>query len=298
MKHWTYLLVLFLLGATGCEVYFEPKLINSEPKLAMYCYYNPEQQWQVKISPVFRLYDFTDYDIERAKKHPINDAVVELYADGVLLERLPNTADFTYTSSSKPKPGVRYKLRVAATGYPAVEAESEIPDTENLIQNVAYQEIRKGRGEYSFTLTDKPNVRNYYGLVLYKDEGNLEDYLFYYAGTDPVMSATSLDEALAGERFSTKNTFSDELFDGKGHTFRLSFDSSPTRRVFGYLTVISEEAYRFEETNRLMEKETIFPFGEPLRPYSNVQNGYGILAGYIRYQLPDALVTPNSGTAR
>lgn len=278
-----------LLGLLGCEDYFFPYPYDGVQKLAIHCTFNPDSVWKAQISPVFNTLEQLERHIEIARRNPINDAKIEIYKDDILLETLKNVGNFSYASAfnTKPVASHRYKIKVHAKGYPILEGESTLVDAKEIIKSFSYKEIDEKKAEVTLTIQDPPNERNYYTFDLYKDEGDGDDFISFYAKNDPSLNANSLDQVVLGERFRTKTVFADELFDGQARTFKLTIDKVKFDKLYGLMRVMNEDLFRYWETNRLAQQEVVMPFSEPIRLYSNVKNGVGIFSGYIRLKTPE-----------
>ena len=97
------------------------------------------------------------------------------------------------------------------------------------------------------------------------------------------------DNSIEGSPFEEEETFrgrapyfKDTLFDGRSHEIELScrFIEPEGRPFFLQVLYISETFYDHLQSARLHDYTRDNPFAEPLNVYGNVENGYGIFAGY------------------
>ena len=157
-----------------------------------------------------------------------------------------------------------------------------------------------------FTLHDEPGEENYY-LIYFRrgDAWGEKDSLRYSwfsfrpdYGSEPVFAVqnSALDQIFGYDGVGGYNglAFSDELFDGKSYRFKipweislsytLSTDYNPYKYRC-YLYSISRSYYNYMKTmNDLYESGFVgdlaeIGFAEPVRIYSNVEGGTGILGG-------------------
>ena len=157
-----------------------------------------------------------------------------------------------------------------------------------------------------FTLHDEPGEDNYY--LIYVRQGNIwggeNDTVYsWYSfrpdyGSEPVFAVqnSALDQIFGYDGVGGYNglAFSDELFDGKSYQFKipwkisLSYTQSVdyTPYIYRcYLYSVSRSYYNYMKTmNDLYESGFVgdlaeIGFAEPVRTYSNVEGGTGILGG-------------------
>ena len=50
--------------------------------------------------------------------------------------------------------------------------------------------------------------------------------------------------------------------------------------MFVYLISASEDYFRYKRTYSLQEESSGDPFAQPVNVYNNIENGFGIVAGY------------------
>lgn len=139
------------------------------------------------------------------------------------------------------------------------------------------------------TIKDRPNERNYYRLLIRRkvlfDEGTKWEYLSemtdYYINQDPALSSL-LDQGMEDYEGNICRIFSDDLFDGGEYTlnvyFPLSYGSSELKEKVDVeieLYAISESLYFYMRS--IEQKWNSDTFSHPVRIYSNVKGGYGIL---------------------
>lgn len=134
------------------------------------------------------------------------------------------------------------------------------------------------------TIKDNGAEANYYELYL--DIGS--EYYNYtteqveYNGYPPL---TSRDPVLPDDKdlFSYSIVFSDARFNGR--ETELTFQTAGwgfTRHGPATVTLrtLSEDGYNYLRTACLQELTSGDPFAQPVNVYNNIQNGFGIFAGY------------------
>lgn len=107
---------------TACTEVIELEFPDHQPLLVVNSLSSPDENWRVQVSLSKDLNDEAFYPL-------IDNAVVELYEEGVLLEQLPNQGNGMYASANNlPIAGTEYTLKVSATGYESVQATIRMPE--------------------------------------------------------------------------------------------------------------------------------------------------------------------------
>lgn len=211
--------------------------------------------------------------------------------------------------------GDKLRLEASAPGFDPIRSETILPDSIPILSLdtlsfVASDNLntRSDRMRIYVKFQDQPNKRNYYRLVV-------EKVTEYWKGDsviitssmngwydwlslkyeDPVfrsLSTNPTQERLDG--YTCRGTFTDDLFDGESYTLRSSF--SPAQTSFKGDSVTSivhydirlmaiSEGYFYYLTvirNFSIALGDAFLDGliEPTSTYTNVENGFGVVASY------------------
>jgi hypothetical protein len=151
-----------------------------------------------------------------------------------------------------------------------------------------------GNLELTINITDpNPGQTDYFRLRLVGDYGTYDEENMRYVSfdyDDPVFGATlSENELIDVSELDTRpeGVFTDALFDGKTYPLKMKiffemdvaeeFDPAFFRAPFG-LQHLSKEYYNYLNT-RDQGELALQLWAEPVQVYSNVTNGYGIVAG-------------------
>ncbi len=225
----------------------------------------------------------------------IDDAEVLLYEDDEYLETLTNIENGKYISSFSVAPLKSYRCEVLIRDYPLVTCTDSIPEASDL--SIISQTNRAGfdeEGEYfgsvTFTFRDNPLIRNYYEIRLSRRIRETRRNLPLFNTTYDFL----LNEGIEPASTSTL-LFSDELIKEEYNTITLNYkhQSKSVRDGRQYfkahtlyleLRTISYNYYRYMKSFYLYN-ENIYPkiiegVISPFPVYSNIDNGYGIFAGY------------------
>lgn len=170
--------------------------------------------------------------------------------------------------------------------------------------------------EIRLTFNDPAGEKNYYeiGLLRYStqyiyqhdEQGNIvfdslnnpviidsTQNLFpgRLASDDPLLNSGDSFLEDGGSVYNSYFTFSDDFINGKSYTFRFQPDGdffhnqSDENRYVVTLHTISEEQYLYFNSSDLQNETVGNPFAEPTPVYNNVENGFGIFAGYSSDQV-------------
>ena len=231
----------------------------------------------------------------------IADATIQLFVDGTSVETLQNNNDGNYSSSILIEPLKSYTCKVIRSGkdtiicHQTLPAPLEIKKVEHI--NVAGAD-EEGRTYPAVLITFKNNPEKvcYYEAIIMLEQIDYWDSTrhYYEAGRmeaieDPAILNEGLPIAL----------FSNETMQDSTYTLKLNYSTGTSsssnrhgwRTVFFpfrvYLRTVSYDYYRYKKQyylyregksgNGLLTSPTAFPL------YSNIENGYGIFAGYYTF---------------
>lgn len=296
------------LATSGCDfqrtVDLKPPAHDSKPVLNSEII--PGQPWRVDVSRsvgAFQLGRPSD------STFTVTDATVMVSKEGERQGQLRLDSLNQYsTRQFTPEPGQQYTVRVSAPDLDTVRATDRVPRMPPM--RLTAEDIGTVEGYYDrvlrLTIDDPPNTDNYYNVEIQKKG-------YGYSGISE--DSTSIDTlGLTDVRFRTRSrpiinemqqvleeanayqgrdaTFKDVVFNGTEHTIRFQVgegdfffsdrdagDGYPRLKYFLYVSTLSEDAYQFDHTQRILARTEGNPFAEPVDVHSNVEGGYGIVAG-------------------
>ena len=272
----------------GCET-----LIEVEPEhatiLAIRGFFHPGQSaWRVEIQPVLPL------GASPAEQQAISDANVTVWHGEDIVVRLSHREHGLYEGNGPaPEAGQAYRLDVDAPGYPAVKAQSRVPNPVADLQ-VAFED---SAGFYASVVTgdllpsailnvsfnDASEEDNYYSVKVSKQNGIDEGLLFQ--SQHPSLPREKLLDVISTEgvdhQVFDNPLFTDDLFDGDWFDADLTVARSFVYAYRVQLRHLSEDMYRYDLSQSLIDAEEDNPFAEPVVAYTNVEGGVGVFAGYL-----------------
>lgn len=293
-------LLSFLL--ISCEKPVEFSIPNPDPKLVILSNFTHNQPLEVTVTrsePL--LASDTSYVA-------ISNAEVKVYEGEELLETLefiprPSPEGLFFRAKHfRPEIGTVYTLKVKAPGLPMVTAQNSIPEpvsiTQYEINNVeASTTFQGGAINYEYTLDlafkDPIALGNYYHLLLKQNK-------FAAAIGDGTPSATYSEEPILVEVLNASNELvsyhrggyliSDMNRNGKTFRYRLRLATSTKdiNEELGQLHVelrtASSDYHLFHTSISNQRQSSGEPVDQPVIIYNNIQEGYGIFAGYSNVQ--------------
>ena len=283
----SYFLIILLISSlyTSCEKEVGMIIPPHDPKIVVNSIFSEGEKWNVHVTKSKQILDQTEFEI-------LTNASVDLYEDEILLESLTYIGDGIYESTQTPKIGKVYTLRVASDGLDLVRAESEI------LSPVQIKRISKAQKRYesldytelSIVFSDDEKVANYYNVSLYEYEGetvgNCEFFgtPFYFASVDNELKIGDILDTNSVEYFDQDGAaFNDLLFNGTNYTLKLLIENRHIDSIDVAMVEIkslSKNYYEYITTRTAYILAQGDPFSQPVYVKSNIENGYGIFAGY------------------
>lgn len=299
-----------LLGA--CELTLEVDLPDVEPSLVVNSFFTPDSVWKVHVSDARSLVDGRDAISDLA-----NATVSITVGEGSEILGLEHIGGGHYQMPSDyPQPGISYRLQVDAPNYQAVQAVDAVPEPVAVDFDYVLEEEYDGgeSGDRFFTATvelrfrDRPRTPDYYRLFVIQEpwEGEPPRRVYFDLPHGSVQVENPDPDEIGDhdEGISRRDAvFSDGGFDGEDVELTVEFPLGvvscyvvrPTLDdpeqwdpcvIRVYLLHTSEAFHDYVSTYELhREFSGGDPNADPVRVAGNVENGFGIFAGYNTYSL-------------
>jgi hypothetical protein len=297
----------------SCETFIEIEVPPVEQKPVLNCLFAENKQFKVYLSLSMDVNDTTETKIEGAS--------VNLFANGEFIEELADSGNGFYKSGHLAELNSEYRIEASINGFETLIASDALPD-EIIIDSVFYEKdavINAYEGKlYSVAniiFNDNVNIANYYEVALatkhknpfFDSEGDFTDNNEYIIDYDAIAYSLINDPALNSEDligWINSIPFSDKTFNGSKYYLKIplvlyEFDYeqnfNPEQSLFIIFNITSYNYYKYKST---MDKHIfnqsgwtpddnilLINSGNPVEMYSNVENGYGIFAGYIQHKV-------------
>lgn len=224
----------------------------------------------------------------------IENATIRFFVDDNFLETISNAEGGMYISNITVESGKKYNCEIDIPGYEMITCEAIIPTRAKII-NITHKNFAYTDPEgtifpaVEITFENNTNTSEYFEIVikaLRTDwEGEERNIYAYLVGIDdPLIINEGLPIAV----------FSDELITDSIYTMSLNYftggSSWNTADTYPYiieLHSINYDYYKYLKQLYLFKQavnsDNLTGSTPPVQIYSNVENGYGIFAGYSNY---------------
>ncbi len=301
-KHYISSLLLLIITLSSCESDYNLNIPDYGRKIIINGFLSTEDTISVQISESKFILDTIVY------YKPLKNPTVQLWIDNQYTEDLKcsysissfsqhKIDSITYLSKYRPLPGSEYTIKVVSPGLPEAFATVKMPGIVPIDRIDTILMANHVDRLYSLTFKDSSIETNFFFIK----------FLVTRLGLAPFSCDTTIlksywdfkPEFLYNEKF----IFSDKQFNGKEAQIKYlipsvikdqiknfptwnsdcsntNIDKIVTRKIFVKLYNCSEEFYLYYKSFRTTLERGDDVFYEPVKVYSNVINGYGILAGY------------------
>jgi hypothetical protein len=312
MKKLLYIIVaLFLFPA--CQKIIEIDLPKHEIKPVVNCLFSPNRPFKVHVSLSSVPTDTTTYSIENAR-------VVIVEKEG-LATQLKSVGKGYYSKKSfRPEKGIEYTLKVKVPGFNEVVATGSVPDNGVEIKRIESKSGNKtqtevGMGEDAIipvqfiTIDFLQNIQvpDFMGVTVINNSISysiINDSTFvtedktrfnfgFLESNDPSIKNEGLDSYY--EFYIL--LFRDLLFNNTEATVKFNVEKKTDSKFWIRFFRFSPEAFKYLKSWIIHYYTQDYDFWEVYEPqilYSNIENGYGIFAGYSEQTFvtyPDSTTT-------
>jgi hypothetical protein len=232
--------------------------------------------------------------------YAVKDANAVVYRNNIAIDTLvyfPSSHDYRSLKNTVVANGNVYTYKVSANGYTPVETSSALPSQSVIAQLIRVKNARTNSGggsmdEITIKLDDPAAEKNFYLVQIFPAWAGSSGYAVYCVSTSDKDVEQIGDDA---DPLATDNCYnggrlllSDVNFNGKQKQLKLFVDSGELRefsdasgnirRPYVKVLRITEDYFRYIKSYSSYESASGNPFAEPVNVYSNVKNGFGILA--------------------
>lgn len=273
--------LFFIIGLatfSSCEKDADIPLPVDEPKLVVYSYISPTDSIvKVSVNSSDPIFD----NVGQNSSGPIMNATVTIRVDGTnyVLPYHSTYLSYVLPASSLPiVAGKYYELEVSAPGFETVTASTTVPVNNNFnftavvtgstppVVNESIYDPRIYEVKANWTAYSSQDyyrcVLSYYEISPGSDTMFFLNYEQLFSEKDIVAGTITNDEKLR------TNIYTEPYTNPHG--------------IYADLIVSTFDYYKFYES--IINYNPGDPFSEPTFVYSNIENGYGIFAGFLRIQ--------------
>lgn len=295
----------------SCNTKLEIELPDPEPKLVLNALITP---FTPPYSSNFRVQLFPNYPIlDTTKSTQITDALVLWFQNEILIDTLTFNTDhkgYTLPFFYFPEVGQDYSIQVSKEGFLPIKASNSIPNKVE-IDTVITSPLAGLNNEMSayssiaISFIDPKDEENYYEIIVSRiGEANEGAYKLWTSEQIITEEPYYPSDLSLDKENPRRLLFSDAKINGNKKTIVVYYEPPQsedpykrwiTRHIIDiYLRSVTQEYYKHFTSVLLhqnsREGDLFYGIGEPMNAYTNVENGYGILAGYhnvVRTELID-----------
>ncbi|WP_455586735.1 DUF4249 domain-containing protein [Bacteroides sp.] len=314
-KYHIYIFLLLTISVSSCYKEIDLDKYRTPPKIVINSAVSPDNVIIASVTRTWFYPESTPYvKLPHAKVELyINDEYIEqmTWEQYDKDDTSSKTPDSVFVSHVTPKAQDRIKIVASAEGYETAIAEETIPNGV-LILKTSYNNITKRPNpdvtyigpdgniveqfiyeiEYDITFQDESETSNFYALTILRKKSYSWGDSFYQnelQSTDPVLSENTniLDGAMGFDGLDTHSfLFTDKQIAGQKYTLNLKeiCNENPDNSTISiYFYSLSQSYYQYILSIQKISGSTLegalgnLGFGEPIRIYSNVEGGSGIL---------------------
>jgi hypothetical protein len=274
------LLILLAVVYVSCEEVSKIYVPYDGDKIVLNSFLQPDSLIYIRVTQSKQIRDSGSLTFPE-----LQNAVITLSENGVALPtprwKVINGRGF-FVSAAPAQLGKNYRITVTARDLDAVAAADSTPWRPDISNTRAQSNVNR----IKFTLKDDPAVKNYYRIRFFRGDlingtmvRNTTDTI--RCRVDPAFSNNLID--MLGDTYFSDIVITDRLFTSAESTFTLQTQSALVSGGFVIIEVsgLTEGAYKYlQATSDQRQGQEGIDFAlDPVNVYSNVENGYGIVAG-------------------
>lgn len=236
----------------------------------------------------------------------IKNATIRFFVDDNFEETVSNSEDGMYISNITVESGKKYNCEIDIPGYEMITCEARIPQPAKIIdithKNLAYTDP-EGTIFPAVVLTFENNINKseYFEVVIKTLQTNWEGeqrnaYAWLVGIDDPLIINEGLPIAVFSNELITDSIYTMSLNYSTGGS---SWNTADTHPYIVELHSINYDYYKYLKQLYLFKQavnsDNLTGSTPPVQIYSNVENGYGIFAGYSNY-ISDTIFPENGQT--
>ena len=292
---WLVLIAILFLSITACETTEKIDDFPLRPsKLVVNCFFAEDSIWKFQVSNSLSVLDNADLTY-------VDNAEIILKKGGVLVDTITEQdQDGLYIMNNHlPESGEHYSIEVSAAKYTSTLLAEEFAPQKVLVSEVSLTiidsifwngNVHSGGtvdGFFRISFSDPANFDNYYQLSIYSIDTmyNHEDSSDFYINQRDILFTNDDAGAEDNAGYNRNLLLTDHLFNGQSYQVKAEFhdwDAKRRKKYFIELTSMNRSGYLYRRSIDDYENAQGDPFAEPVQVYSNIENGYGIFAGFSK----------------
>jgi hypothetical protein len=283
---------LMLMGvALSCESDLKYDLVMEDfnPKLAVNCTFTNDSLWNVFVSKSSDIYANESWE-------SIENAVVRVTGSNGIVTTLVPVGKGQYTSSAKPVFNEIYTLDISVAGIAPVEASDFLPE-QIKIDAITFKDSvsivdSSYQSQVIISITNNPATTDFYQFIIYQIDSTNKIVPLWLDSDDISFENTTNSGIVTTSPIQEYLLANDVLFNGAKHDFYIEFSKIvEVGDIYVEVRSLSESLHEYALTYSKAAGNVDNPFIEPIRVFSNIQNGIGIFGGYTSVKQKIEIVT-------
>ncbi len=303
--------VIILLS--GCmKILNDFEFEDKDPKIVVQAKFNPDSIARVFVTRSLDMFD-------RREVKMLSDATVNLFSEetGPIVFRNDSSGWYSIDSEQIAS-GKNYRLEIEAEGYPKASSEFLVPVVPEMdrIDTSKIREVGGGyhygsmvKGKCTLHFNDNPETEDYYVVsmkqkipqYIWGDSWEPIDTTYFYNFANINSKSPYLELIYRNyggyqrnneytDWYGQKLIFSDKLFNGNSDvSIEIIFNPEyievsdteevPEKFIDIFFSSVDKHFYEYASTKAEINRSEGNPLAEPVTPYSNVIDGYGLVYG-------------------
>jgi hypothetical protein len=276
-----YTIVLFFLLLSACELIVDVDVPFERPSLTLNSFFTPDSLWYATV-------DLNRHILDESPIEGVDNALLIVFDGEVAIDTLTNESNGEYRSDTgTPLSGKEYTIRCQAPGYEPVTGRSAIP-AHPVLTDVQMEDVSSNPEDKSLIrikFQDDGSIKNYYQVMLEVERENYDSWAKIIRRSRYKLQMEAADQNIYSQYVEVGNSFliKDILFNGKEAELVFKVPAHQLINNAGVilsLRTLSEEFYKYKTTAQVQDETSDNPFAQPVNVYKNIENGFGIFAGY------------------
>lgn len=298
MKQFFSLIIIMCLVSACLVKETEVPILSSGDRIMIDGVFEVGQPWDIYIQRARTLSDFNTDDTA-----VISDATVNIYEGNNLLETLSPIGSGRYLGTTSSKENTEYTIEVISKNLGTATATTFTPGRKVIVPSAPIREA----GRYSTTnefytlwsvgFSDPKEEQNYY-TIRFRAFDEFEDLSLCWDSNDPFLAGLKEIDPFQGNEILPicgLVTFSDELItsgiariNAQLPENELAIKDTLLFELYSLSEVLFDYNKAIQTQDNQNQDEGIL-FGEPTTIPTNVENGVGIFAAFLRSEVKESL---------
>lgn len=281
----------------SCEKSLDFRLEEKGGRLVMFSFLTPDSSFNVHLSKSVSHNSVDDFE-------RIYDGNITVYRNGKIVDDFifPFDKTWAYLDDVVISEGDTFRIEAYDSGGQSISAETRVPYAVpvTISDTTTIEREQNGNGtmpmlQCKLTIPDTEGVSDYYQLLVFEElcvvtagDSVCKRTEIDYSKTDPVFYVRDQEGSLIGG-LDFGGCFSDHLFDGENYALTIylpvQYVTAPAssgmyRKIFFLLLSHTRQYYDYYRSRTVAEYGYELPLLDPIRIYSNVEGGLGLVSAY------------------